>query len=296
MDWHSSGRQRCFCFLAGILVDRDLWKISRIGNKEKTQAPAYLYVKTLLATLHVFIRAGIAPVAWLVLSFLQQQYYTCAYFGPLLASDVTESNTTDKCYFKLGSRSRELEESYKMHSQIYGWSLMLVAVSALFTSVCIRRCIRKAKHLTIPSWEYYRHVEAKEALRQFHVTAKRSPNRTLKRAIEKLYHDANNNIQEVAKNLVCKYGCYFVIPPESPSYETPRVAVDKPPQFPLQWFTVTDGPQIPKNNSDKPRPSVQNGDFSVQTNSGMCDCHNPRQPFSKVKLYQRQSGMIDTTV
>ncbi|KAJ7355128.1 Family with sequence similarity 26, member E [Desmophyllum pertusum] len=169
-------------FLAGILVDRDLWKLSRISNKEKTQTPAYRYVKTLLATLHVFIRAGIAPVAWLVLSFLQQQYYTCAYFGPLLTSDVTESNTTDKCHFKLGSRSRELEESYKTYSQIVGWSLMLIAVSVLFASVCIRRCIRKAKHLTIPSLEYYRHVEAKEALAHFHATAKEIAKRTLNRA------------------------------------------------------------------------------------------------------------------
>ena len=81
-------------------------------------------------------------------------------------------NTTQNCYFKLGWRSRELEEIYKRRSQIAGWTLMLTALLILFVSVSIRRCIRRRQHLRLPNIEYYYHVEAKEALEKFHAKAK----------------------------------------------------------------------------------------------------------------------------
>ncbi|XP_078353581.1 calcium homeostasis modulator protein 6-like [Oculina patagonica] len=223
-------------FLAGFLVDRDLWRHPRRDHEKEKKTLARRYFKALIAALDVLIRASIAPVAWLVLSFLQQQYYTCAYFGPPLDSDVIVFNTTHECHFKLGSRTKALEESYKTRSQIAGWSLMLVAMSVLFASVCIRRCIQKGKHLQIPSLEYYHHVEAKAALEQFHATAKEQAKEKAKKEIMCLFVNAADKdfisrIQDVGKGIENKYGPFLEIPPESPSYTTPVSATRDPPQF-----------------------------------------------------------------
>ena len=49
--------------------------------------------------------------------------------------------------------------------------------------------------------------------------------------IQLLFQKANNkaldeHIQEVSRNLHVKYGMFFVIPPESPTYKTPVIVVD----------------------------------------------------------------------
>ena len=218
-------------FFPGILLDSSLWKHPRQNAKKKNLR----YFTTLVDTLKAFIRASIAPVAWLVLSFLQQQYYVCAYFGPPLESAAT--NTSDKCYFALGARSKQLEESYKIRSQIAGLSLMLTAMLILFISTCIQRCIRKGKHLWIPSHEYYRHVAAKEALEQFHAKAKELAKNEAKREIYNLFKSAESKdldsaIKDAGARVAKKYGQFFVIPPESPTYKSPVSSSEDPPRLP----------------------------------------------------------------
>lgn len=238
-------------FFPGILLDRNLWRHPRRTVHEKSKIAIRRYFNVVFAAFDVFIRAGIAPTAWLVLSLLQQQYYTCAYFGPSVNSEVPVSNTSDKCYFKLGNRSKQLEESYKARSQIAGWSLMLMALVILFTTICIRRCTTKGKRLKLPSLEYYRHVEAKEALEQFHSKAKELAKQNATKTIELLFHKADKGdldacLEEVSKNVLWKFGMFFVIPPESPAYETPVVLVDNPPQFP-ELFLEKDGAETVVN-------------------------------------------------
>ena len=278
-------------FLAGILVDRDLWKFATICNRRRTKYPTFRYLKALFLTPYVFIRACIAPAAWLVLSFLRQQYYTCAYFGPpLVDKDATKSNTTDRClrYFEAGTRSEQLEERYKTHSQIAGWSLLLIVVSTLFTSICIRRCLKKAKQLEIPSLEYYRHIEAKEALVRFHIKAKEIAKESAERSVEKSFEKVENKdfderIKEVSHDVYYRYGLFFIIP-ESPAFHTPEGVAEKAPQFLPCAIDATDN-----------RPS-----FSNDQNSGKilttCECqHKPRQAVSKVSLH-RQNAVTETTV
>ena len=227
-----------FLFLAGILLDTNLWRRRpRRDQEKKKKTFTRRCFKTLIRTLDVLVRAGVAPVAWLVFSFLQQQYYTCAYFGPPLGSQAIMWNKTHECHFEVGSRTRSLEESFKTRSQIAGWSLLLIAISVLFTSVCIRRCIQKGKHLQIPSLEYYHHVEAKAALEHFHAKAKELAKKEAKKEIHFLFVKAENKdfiscIQDVGKEIENKYGPFFEIPLESPSYKTPVSANPDPPQFP----------------------------------------------------------------
>ena len=220
-------------FFPGMLLDSSLWKHPRQTTKKNNLR----YFTTLVDTLKVFIRASIAPVAWLVLSFLQQQYYTCAYFGPSLESAAATTNTSDKCYFTLGARSKQLEESYKIRSQIAGLSLMLTAMIILFISICIQRCIRKGKHLRIPSHEYYRHVAAKEALEQFHAKAKELAKNEAKREIYNLFKsveskDLDSAIKDAGARVAKKYGQFFVIPPESPAYKSPVRSSEDSPRLP----------------------------------------------------------------
>lgn len=265
-----------FLFLPGILLEKDLWRYPRKTNKDEKQSLIFRCLKTSFATLDMFIRASIAPVCWLVLSFLQQQYYTCAYFGPPLDNEATVTNTSNKCHFVLGVRSKQLEESYKTRSQIAGWSIMGIALSILFTSICIRRCMNKGKHLRLPSLEYYRHLEAKEVLEQFHTKVKELAKQNATKTVERLFQSANNRefdgrIKEVYKNVLEKYGMFFVIPPESPAYETPVILLDKPPQFP-ELFSVMDGAEIPKKEHES-HSKLKRMEYSEQSGQLAAENH-----------------------
>ena len=246
--------------LPGILLEKNLWRKfpRRIYKTENAKKPITRQFRTFLFTLEIFVKASVAPTAWLVISFLQQKYYTCAYFGPPLDRDIARNNATNGCYSKLGARSIELEDSYKTNSQIAGWSLMIIAMFTLFASVCIRRCNEKEKHLRMPSRQYYLYVEAKEALEQFHTKAKELAKQNATRNVQIFFQNANKkgfdeNIQEVAENVLSKYQKLFTIPPESPTYTTPVVMVDSPPKFSvLQVLEEIDGPrQIPKDESQR---------------------------------------------
>ena len=287
-------------FFAGILVDSDLWKLARIKKKNMTESPGRRYLKALLATPYIFINAGIAPMAWLVISFLQQQYFACAYFGPALVSEVAVGNATDKCHGVLGFSSGELEESYKTQSQITGWSLMLMAVFILFTSVCIRRCLRKRKEHKMPSLEYYQYIEAETALKEFHTMAKECAKQSAKENVERSFQNAkikrfDDRIQTVANDVVQRYGMYFMIPsPESP---VARATETNRPnslllQIPQCGFEVTDGLPVAKNNRViTPSGSVQVVHFS-ETNPAPCNSHCPREAVSKPTLH-RQNAVIE---
>ena len=287
-------------FLAGILVDKDLWQLVRSKKKNMTQSPGRRYLKAFLATSYIFINAGIAPVAWLVVSFLQQQYYTCAYFGPPLDSEASVDNATDKCHGALDLRSRELEESYKTHSQLMGWSLMLMAVCILFTSVCIRRCLRKRKELKMPSLDYYLYVEAETALKEFHTMAKECAKQNAKENVENSFQNAkiksfDARIQKVAKDVVQRYGKYFVIPsPEST--EVGETQTVHPDSLPLRLthcgFEVTDGRPIANNSRIlTPSGSVQGFRLS-ESNRAPYDYHFAGKAVSKVTLH-RQNAVIE---
>ena len=227
-------------FFPGILLDKTSWPRTgpRKSNVGKARSKLVLrYLKLLFATFHAMTRASIAPVAWLVLSFLQQKYYTCAYFGPPLADRIsTNTNATDRCHFELGIRSKEMEERYKTRSQIAGWTLLLVFMLVLFTSVWIRRCVEKGRYLRIPSPEYYNHVEAKEALEQYHAIAKELKNERAKQGIHNLFEevlskDVDSRLKDVGALIQERYHQFFVIPPESPSYRSPQGTSDDYPTF-----------------------------------------------------------------
>ena len=210
-------------FLCGILVDVDLWRpVKKLSNKR--------FSRKLFKALKVFFGAALAPAAWLVLSFLKEQYYTCAFFGPPMDTDrsfpVASFNTTPNCYLELASRTRELEETYRIRSQMAGWSIMLVTMSALFILFIVNQCSTRRKKLRLPSVEYYRHIEAKEALEQFHAKAKQIAMEKAKQDIGLLFQNARltdflSGVKQVGAAVNRKYGAFFVIPPESPACRTP---------------------------------------------------------------------------
>ena len=267
------------------------------------QSPGCRYLKTLLAAPYILMNAGIAPMAWLVISFLQQQYYTCAYFGPSLDSEVAADNASGKCHGAPDFRSRENEESYKTQSQLMGWSLMLMAVFGLFTSVRIRRCFRKRKELKMPSFEYYRFLEAETALKKFHTMAKECVKKNAKENAEKSFQNANNKpeldarIQMVANDVVQRYGMFFVIPsPESPAVRrVPEITRPDSQPLPLPLphcgFHVIDGRPVPKSNGALSPSGLIQGLHLSEINPARCNGYNASQAVSN-ETFHRQNAVI----
>ena len=178
------------------------------------------------------------------------------------------TNISDECYSKLGIRSKELEEGYKTRSQIAGWSLLLVAMSAVFALICIHRCIGGKQLVRLPSIEYYRHIEAKEAFEQFHAKAKELARQNAKQNIQLLFQNAKNNdidicIQEVSKSVQSKYEMYFAEPPESPTYEKPQVSFG---DDSAQFLDFSDEAKVSKNKYHKHNRS-EHMECSRQTQS-----------------------------
>ncbi|CAH3105624.1 unnamed protein product, partial [Porites lobata] len=210
-------------FFLGIFLNDTLCRTGPERDTEKAMtSPVCHYFKSLFTIFYAMTLASVAPVAWLVLSFLQQQYYTCAYFGPPLADRIsTATNATDKCHFKLGFPSKEMEETYKTNSQIAGWSLMIIFVLVLVISICISQCMKKGKRLKIPSSEYYRHVEAQEAVEQYHAIALERAKEKAKMYIENLFPKRKrlgglySYLKDIGDKVRKEYDLYLDIPPDS---------------------------------------------------------------------------------
>ena len=251
-------------FFLGIFLDDTLCRTGPETNTEKAmRSPVCNYFKSLFTIFYAMTLASVAPVAWLVLSFLQQQYYTCAYFGPPLDRISTATNATDRCHFKLGFRSKEMEESYKTDSQIAGWSLMIIFVLVLVTAICISQCMKKGKRLKIPSREYYRHVEAQEAVEQYHAIALERVKEKAKMVIENLFAemksgDLYSDLKDVGDEVRKVYHRYLNIPLDSL-----QSAPDDPPQISHDQITpelVTDridGVDLPHARTDPSENSVE---------------------------------------
>ena len=65
--------------LPGTLLDGTIWTAAR---QRKPKTHLHRCFEVFFITVEAFLRAAIAPTGWLVLSFQQQKYYTCAFFGP----------------------------------------------------------------------------------------------------------------------------------------------------------------------------------------------------------------------
>ena len=233
-------------FFLGVFLDDTLCRIGPERDTEETMtSPVFHYFKSLFTMFYAMTLASVAPVAWLVLSFLQQKYYTCAYFGPPVDRISTATNATDRCHFKLGFRSKEMEENYKTDSQIAGWSLMIIFVLVLVISICISQCMKKGKRLKIPSPEYYRHVEAQEAVEQYHAIALERVKEKAKRYIENLFanreslEDLYSYLNYIGDEVRKVYDRYLDIPPDRTPVDTPQISPDL--EITTELVTEVDG-------------------------------------------------------
>ena len=233
-------------FFLSVFLDDTLCRIDPERNTEKVmRTPVCHCFNSLFPIIYAMTLANVAPVAWLVLSFLQQQYYTCAYFGPPLADRVsTTPNATDRCHFKLGFRSKEMEESYKTGSQIAGWSLMIIFVLVLVISISISQCMKKGKRLKIPSPEYYHHVEAREAVEQYHAIALQRVKEQAKMVIENLFSEteSHKDVYSYLKHVGDKVGKLYYGYLEIPLKKQQSTS-DDPYQISGDLVTEVDGPK-----------------------------------------------------
>ena len=85
-------------FFLGIFLDDTLCRTGPERDTEKAMtSPVCHYFKLLFTIFYAMTLASVAPVAWLVLSFLQQKYHTCAYFGPPVERISAATNATEIC-------------------------------------------------------------------------------------------------------------------------------------------------------------------------------------------------------
>ena len=244
-------------FFLGIFLDDTLCRTGPERDTEKAMtSPLCHYFKLLFTIFYAVTLASVAPVAWLVLSFLQQKYYTCAYFGPPVDRISAATNATDRCHFKLGFRSKEMEETYKTNSQIAGWSLMIIFVLVLVISICISQGLKKGKRLKIPSPGYYRHVAAQEAVEQYHATALERVKQQARTDIRNFFHEKKKaNYKDVYSYLkavgdeVCNaYHKYFGIPPDKhQSTPSDLTEVDGPKQTTVEMQPFSSGEESATN-------------------------------------------------
>ena len=220
-------------FFLGIFLDDTLCRTGPERDTEKAMtSPLCHYFKLLFTIFYAMTLASVAPVAWLVLSFLQQKYYTCAYFGPPVDRISTATNATERCHFKLGFPSKEMEESYKTDSQIAGWSLMIIFVLVLVISICISQGLKKGKRLKIPSPGYYRYVGAQEAVEQYHAIALERVKEKAKRYIGNLFankeslEDLYSYLNHIGDEVRKVYDRYLDIPPDRAPVDTPQISPD----------------------------------------------------------------------
>ena len=234
-------------FFLGVFFDDTLCRTGPERNTEKAmRSPVCHYFKSLFTIFYALTRASIAPVVWLVLSFLQQKYYTCAYFGPPLADRIsTTTNATDRCHFKLGIRSKEMEENYKTDSQIAGWSLLIIFVLVLVICICMSQCMKKGKRLKIPSPEHYHHVEAQEAVEQYHAIALERVKEKAKMVIENFFaemeshKDVYSYLKDIGDKVRKVYDRYLDIPPDRTPVNTPQISPDL--EITTELVTEVDG-------------------------------------------------------
>ena len=262
-------------FFLGVFLDDTLCRTGPERDTEKAMtSPVCHYFKSLFTIFYAMTRASIAPVVWLVLSFLQQKYYTCVYFGPPLADRIsTNTNATDRCHFKLGFRSEEMEESYKTGSQIAGWSLMIIFVLVLVVSICISQCMKKGKRLKIPSPEYYRHVAAREAVEQYHAIALESAKEQARTEVKEFFEkrkrasckDVYSDLKDVGDEVRNKYNEYLDIPPKrSPSgsddpHPISSDLVDEQRETRLEMHPFNSGEDLPQISPAQIDPSENPG-------------------------------------
>jgi len=128
-----------------------------------------------------------------------------------------------------------MEENYKTDSQIAGWSLMVIFVLVLVICICISQCMKKGKCLKIPSSEYYHHVEAQEAVEQYHAIALELVKEKAKKDIGNLFankeslEDLYSYLNYIGDEVRRVYDRYLDIPPNRTPVDTPQISPDLDP-------------------------------------------------------------------
>ena len=154
-----------------------------------------------------------------------------------------------------------MEETYKTNSQIAGWSLMIIFVLVLVISICMSQCMKKGKRLKIPSLEYYHHVEAQEAVEQYHAIALERVKEKAKKYIENLFKKMNSlehlysSLKDIGDVVRRVYDRYLDIQPDRTLVYTP--------QFSPEMQPFCSGEDLPLISPARTDPSENPGEVTL---------------------------------
>ncbi|XP_051816083.1 calcium homeostasis modulator protein 2 [Acanthochromis polyacanthus] len=156
-------------FLVGIMMNKSTWDLvseCRLRRCRKlSTAAGFALVGTIIG------RAVVAPLTWVVISFLQGQAYTCALSEFVNASSLQgfPSGQGSEVMAKLpcdGSVPPELqrfwpeiERRLKYESQIIGWLLVAGLSLTVFLMLCMKGCSSPLGYRQEDYWSQYRSNE-----------------------------------------------------------------------------------------------------------------------------------------
>lgn len=142
-------------FCTNLLVIGEIWRLS-----------SRMYVKRyrrrgdcIARVLPSLLKACVGPAVWLIVAFLEEDYYLCAKLGPVPRNQNGENEQ------EIFERKQKVEEC-KGESQMWAWSV-LVALVILGTAVIVWKYCYLKDNLLMDNLYAYERREALSAMRAF---------------------------------------------------------------------------------------------------------------------------------
>ena len=122
-------------FCINVLVIGEIWKLSSRMFVKRYRRRGDC-VARVLPTL---LKACVGPAVWLIVAFLEGDYYTCAKLGPFIPRNETNNETSQQEIIEREKRVRQI----KSDAQIIAW-IVFVALTVVGTAMVVwKKCYFK---------------------------------------------------------------------------------------------------------------------------------------------------------
>jgi len=122
-------------FCVNVLVIGEIWKLSSRMFVKRYRRRGDCVARVLPSLL----KACVGPAVWLIVAFLEQDFYICAKIGPFTPRNETNSGTSQQEIFEREKRVRQC----KSDSQIIAWVIFVVLIVAGTVMIVWKKCYFK---------------------------------------------------------------------------------------------------------------------------------------------------------
>ncbi|XP_078374447.1 calcium homeostasis modulator protein 6-like [Oculina patagonica] len=124
-------------FCVNVLVIGELWKLTSRRYIRRYHRRGD-FIARLIPSL---LKACVGPAVWLIVAFLEEDYYLCAKLGPL----PSKGNETSE--LEMNELKKKIEEE-KSHSHVWAWVVLVALVVCGTVVVVCKHCFVKDNILT----------------------------------------------------------------------------------------------------------------------------------------------------